>query len=240
MAASQEDFHLLKAQVDEQDKAIKRLNDFLTYQEGAGHETLEARLASAMKEITIRSQESEERFQKEINKNKVVMENIKGNLEHLIDVQRVNINELKLKDVKELKAKVDEIEMQVITEGTQAANVGQAPGLGGAQEPSSAGHGAGEPQTSQAGPLQDLRELIGDVQQNMEELKNQYGGQIVDLQNKLAEKEKEIQNVEDRIMMEISNVKFPDERDKRGRKREQAVEPKGDHGGEALRKRKSG
>ena len=86
MAAAQEDLQLLKAQVDEQDKAIKRLNDFLTYQEGARHETLEARLASAMKEITIRSQESEERFQKEINKNKVVMENIKGNLEHLIDV----------------------------------------------------------------------------------------------------------------------------------------------------------
>ncbi len=114
------------------------------------------------------------------------MENIKDTLEHLTDVQRISLNEVKLKDIKELKAKVDEIEMQVITEGTEAANVGQAPGLGGAQEPRSAGHG--EPQTSQAGPLQDLRELIGDGQQNMEELKNQYGGQIVDLQNKLAEK----------------------------------------------------
>ena len=129
MAATQEDIQLLKAQVDEQDKAIKRLNDFLTYQEGAGHETLEARLASAMNEMTIRPQESEDWFHKGINKNKVVMENIKGNLEHLIDVQRVNINELKLKDVKELKAKVDEIEMQVITEGTQAVKVGQSPGL---------------------------------------------------------------------------------------------------------------
>ena len=42
-----------------------------------------------MNEMTARAEESEEKFQKEINKNKETMENIKENLEHLIDVQSI-------------------------------------------------------------------------------------------------------------------------------------------------------
>ena len=60
MAASKEELRELKVQVDEQKKVLKKLTDFITYQKGAGHETLESRLADVMTEITVRAKGSED------------------------------------------------------------------------------------------------------------------------------------------------------------------------------------
>ena len=59
MAVTEEEFQALKVQVDDQEMVIRKLTNFITYQEGAGHETLESRLADVMTEITARATESE-------------------------------------------------------------------------------------------------------------------------------------------------------------------------------------
>ena len=60
-------------------------------------------------------------FKTEINKNKETMQNIKNNNEQLFDENHININEFKLMGIKELKAKVDDIEAQVMKGGTETA-----------------------------------------------------------------------------------------------------------------------
>ena len=65
---TEEEFQALKVQVGEQDKLINKLTDYLTYQEGSTHETLEARLADAMNEMTARGEESKEKSLMETNK----------------------------------------------------------------------------------------------------------------------------------------------------------------------------
>ena len=117
--ATEEEFRALQVQVASQSEVIKKLTDGFTYHEGIVKETLEARLAGAMREIGFRAVETEEKFQKEINQNK-------ENMERLIDKQRIDLNALNLNIVKELMEKVDEIEARVT--GQQPGSVSASGG----------------------------------------------------------------------------------------------------------------
>ena len=170
---TEEEFQALEVRVREQDKLIKKLTDFLTYQEGSTHETLDARLAGAMNEITVRGEESKEKFLAETKINTSIEQinteilDIKK-LDHIdkqnIDKQHHRINDIEENKIKELEVKIGAIE-EKIKESTEAA---------GQQMPGGASDGTGEPQSGHAGQgdngeeVKELKEHLGRLQQTVE------------------------------------------------------------------------
>ena len=158
---TEEEFQALEVRVGEQDKLIKKLTDFLTYQEGSTHETLEARLAGAMNEITVRGEESKDKFLAETSKINTSIEQINTEildikkLDHIdkqnIDKQHHRINDIEENKIKELEVKIGAIE-EKIKESTEAA---------GQQMPGGASDGTGEPQSGHAGQGDNGEEVKG-------------------------------------------------------------------------------
>ena len=97
------------------------------------------------------------------------MEDIKENMERLIDKQRIELNALNLKDIKELKAKVDEIEARVT--GQQPGSVSASDAAG---EPQSEHHGLG-------GNVQELEDIIGGLRTALETTELNHGFAIKDM-----------------------------------------------------------
>jgi hypothetical protein len=171
---TEEEFQALEVRVGEQDKLIKKLTDFLTYQEGSTHETLGTRLAGAMNEMTVRGEESEEKFLAETNKINTSIEQINTEildikkLDHIdkqnIDKQHHRINGIEEIKIKELEVKIGATE-EKIKESTEAA---------GQQMPGGASDGTGEPQSGHAGQgdngeeVKELKEHLGRLQQTVE------------------------------------------------------------------------